>query len=195
MSSPKLEQKYSLDFNTPSASIDFSIMLNEYINTYYVPPYKELVILCIGTDRSTGDSLGPIIGHKLSNSFSNYNDVYVYGTLDDPVHAKNLKENIDFIYKSFEKPFVIAIDACLGRLDRIGYISVGKGPLSPGAGVNKKLPSIGDIHITGIVNLGGYMEYVVLQNTRLSLVMNMANVLVRSINYSLWKLNQKKLSM
>lgn len=195
MSSSILEKKYSLKFNTPRASIDFSLMLNEYINTYYVHPYKELIILCIGTDRSTGDSLGPIIGHKLSNSFSRYSDVHVYGTLDKPVHAKNLQENIAFIYKSFEKPFVIAIDACLGRLDRVGYITIGKGPLNPGAGVNKKLPSIGDLSITGIVNLSGYMEYIVLQSTRLSLVMNMADVLVRSINYSLWKLDKRKLSM
>ena len=26
---------------------------------------KKLVFLCIGTDRSTGDSLGPLIGYKL----------------------------------------------------------------------------------------------------------------------------------
>lgn len=26
---------------------------------------KEIVLLCIGSDRATGDCLGPIIGHKL----------------------------------------------------------------------------------------------------------------------------------
>ena len=26
---------------------------------------RGVVFLCIGTDRSTGDSLGPLIGHKL----------------------------------------------------------------------------------------------------------------------------------
>ncbi|MNN53765.1 hypothetical protein D3C81_1685430 [compost metagenome] len=38
------------------------------------------------------------------------------------------------------------------------------------------------MHITGIVNVGGFMEYLVLQNTRLSLVMNMADVIARGIH-------------
>ena len=28
---------------------------------------KDLIILCIGTDRSTGDSLGPLVGSRLMN--------------------------------------------------------------------------------------------------------------------------------
>ena len=66
---------------------------------------------------------------------------------------------------------VIAIDACLGVSRNVGCISVKKGPLRPGTGVNKRLPWIGDYHIIGIVNVSGFMEHVVLQNTRLSLVM------------------------
>ena len=170
-------------------------MLSKYFDLYFKPPYKELVLLCIGTDRSTGDALGPIIGDKLSHSLLKYNYIYLYGTLDEPVHAKNLKEKIEHIYNSLNNPFIIAIDACLGKADRIGYITINKCPLKPGAGVNKNLPAIGDMSITGIVNLGGYMEYLVLQNTRLSLVMRMADTLVKSIKYSIWKLHQKKLFM
>jgi hypothetical protein len=33
------------------------------------------------------------------------------------------------------------------------------------------------MHIVGVVNVGGFMEYLVLQNTRLSLVMRMAEVI------------------
>jgi hypothetical protein len=36
------------------------------------------------------------------------------------------------------------------------------------------LPEIGDLHITGVVNVSGFMEHSVLQNTRLSVVVNMA---------------------
>lgn len=100
---------------------------------------------------------------------------------------------MDHIYSSFSHPFILAIDACLGKVDRIGYITVGSGPVKPGAGVNKNLPAVGDIHITGIVNLSGYMEYLVLQNTRLSLVMKMADTLASSIKYSIWKLHQQRL--
>ncbi len=195
MSLSNLQKYNSLNINSPMASINFSIMLSKYIDLYFMPPYEELVLLCIGTDRSTGDALGPIIGHKLSHSILKYNYIHLYGTLDEPVHAKNLKEKTEYIYDFLNNPFIIAIDACLGNVDRVGYIAINKGPLKPGAGVNKNLPAVGDISITGIVNLGGYMEYLVLQNTRLSLVMRMADTLVKSIKYSIWKLHQKKLLM
>jgi len=63
----------------------------------------------------------------------------------------------------------------------IGYITVGEGPLKPGAGVNKELPQVGDAYITGVVNVGGFMEYLVLQNTRLSLVIRMADAIARGV--------------
>ena len=47
--------------------------------------FRELVFLCIGSDRITGDSLGPLIGYQLSPYCSRI--FHVYGTLDDPVHA------------------------------------------------------------------------------------------------------------
>lgn len=190
-----LETNNSLSIHSPMASINFSIMLSKYIDRYFRYPYKELVLLCIGTDRSTGDSLGPIVGHKLSHSLLKYNYVHLHGTLDEPVHAKNLQERMNSIRGSLDNPFIIAIDACLGGANRVGYIAINKGPLKPGAGVNKDLPAVGNISITGIVNLGGYMEYLVLQNTRLSLVMKMADILVQSIKYSVWKLHRGKLLM
>lgn len=140
---------------------------------------KELVIVCIGTDRSTGDSLGPLIGSKLKDmKVSNF---HIYGTLDAPVHAVNLEERITDIYKKHNLPFVIAIDACLGRSTSVGLISLVDGPVKPGAAVNKNLPPVGNIHITGIVNVGGFMEYMVLQNTRLHFVITMANIVADSI--------------
>lgn len=133
---------------------------------------RSAVILCIGTDRSTGDALGPLIGTHLSRL--NLPQLHVYGTLDEPVHATNLAENIQFIQQKFVNPFVIAVDACLGRIDSIGCITLADGPLKPGAGVHKQLPKVGEAHLTGIVNVGGFMEYMVLQNTRLNLVWRMS---------------------
>ncbi|GAB6085934.1 spore protease YyaC [Alkaliphilus crotonatoxidans] len=194
MSMLQPELKDSIDVNIPMAHIDFSMLLIDYIAHYYRLPFKELVILCIGTDRSTGDALGPLIGYKLQDSLRRYQDVYLWGTLDEPVHAKNLHDKISEIKETYQNPFIVAIDACLGRMERIGFIKIGHGPLKPGAGVNKDLPSVGDIHITGIVNLSGYMEYLVLQNTRLSLVMKMAETIAEGIKFALWKLNSKQLA-
>ncbi|WEG16976.1 spore protease YyaC [Alkalihalophilus pseudofirmus] len=136
---------------------------------------RELVIVCIGTDRSTGDSLGPLIGTKLSEK--KLQRFHVYGTLEKPVHAVNLADRLKEIEQSHYRPYILAIDACLGRVNSIGKISLANGPVQPGAAVNKQLPAVGDIHITGIVNIGGMMEYFVLQNTRLFTVMRMADTI------------------
>lgn len=150
--------------------------------------FKDIIFLCIGTDRATGDSLGPLIGHKLQNI--HYANIYVYGTLDNPVHAKNLIDTVEGIFNTHDNPFIIAIDACLGKIEHIGYISFGKGTIKPGAGVNKDLPEVGDLFITGIVNFSGVMDMIILQNTRLNLVMKMADFIVFGIKSALWKYNK-----
>lgn len=185
-------EKSSVDSNSPFARSMLSGIIYNYMEKYYNDAYEDIIILCVGTDRSTGDSLGPLTGYKLTHLPRLYPNVYVLGTLDDPVHAKNLVEKINHIYSIYNNPFVIAIDACLGRLERVGYITVAKGALKPGAGVNKDLPHIGDIHITGVVNLGGFMEYIILQNTRLSTIMRMADIISAGFITSFWKLFKEK---
>jgi putative sporulation protein YyaC len=146
------------------------------------PIGREVVVICIGSDRSTGDSLGPLTGSKLQ-SLHRY--PHVYGTLDEPVHATNLAETLDRLKRQYESPFLIAVDACLGRLDSVGCVTIGKGALKPGAAVKKELPAVGDVYVTGIVNVGGFMEHLVLQSTRLQLVMKMAETIASGIAYGL----------
>ncbi len=144
--------------------------------------HSELVLVCIGTDRSTGDALGPVIGSQIIDTIPG---LHVYGTLDEPVHAANLTEKIEIITSLHQGLTIIAVDACLGKVENVGYISAKSGPLYPGTGVNKTLPCIGDLHIIGTVNVGGFMEYLVLQNTRLSLVMNMARVISEALSLAI----------
>lgn len=148
---------------------------------------KTLIFLCIGSDRATGDCLGPIIGYKLSK-MKRYGNYCVYGTLEDPVHAKNLKDTIAMINDTYNDAFIIAIDASLGRSDHIGYITLGEGSLKPGAGVDKDLPEVGDLFITGIVNFSGMLDHMLLQTTRLNTVMSMADQICLAINYSISRL-------
>ncbi|NMB00877.1 MAG: spore protease YyaC [Firmicutes bacterium] len=149
-----------------------------------LPLRPHVDIVCVGTDRSTGDSLGPFIGSALLKQQEKGilpGHVAIHGTIHEPVHALNLSETIAHINQQNRKSTIIAIDACLGRVKNIGYISIKRGPLHPGTGVNKQLPSVGHYHIIGVVNAAGFMEHVVLQNTRLSLVLQMADVISEAL--------------
>ncbi|THF73506.1 spore protease YyaC [Cohnella fermenti] len=148
-----------------------------------LPHDRRIVVVCVGTDRSTGDSLGPLVGSSLSRDEQALFDLY--GTLDDPVHAMNLSDTLEKIARNIPHPYVIAVDACLGQVSSVGCIQLGSGPVRPGAGVNKDLPPVGDVHLTGIVNVGGFMEYFVLQNTRLNLVMKMSDIIAASIRQAI----------
>lgn len=175
----KAQSNARISIEANDAAKKFSILFYEKLLKYDLCTDRPKVVVCIGTDRSTGDSLGPLVGTKLQEK--NHSFFKVLGTLEHPVHASNLSEYIKII-EEMDNPFVVAIDACLGNIDNIGYVNIGEGALKPGAGVNKHLPAIGNIHITGIVNVGGFMEYFVLQNTRLNLVMKMANIISEGLN-------------
>ncbi|WP_108672269.1 spore protease YyaC [Peribacillus acanthi] len=151
----------------------------DLLSLFPVSRIQNVIIVCIGTDRSTGDSLGPLVGTFLSEKNPTF---HVYGTLEDPIHAVNLEERLTQIKMNHHNPFIIGVDACLGRLKNVGTVQIGEGPVKPGAGVNKELPPVGDAHITGIVNVSGFMEFFVLQNTRLNLVLKMARTIADGIH-------------
>ena len=146
---------------------------------------SHIVALCIGSDRCTGDSLGPFVGYYLSELCPG--DIPIFGTVDSPVHALNLAEITKHIYYNYNDAAVLAVDAALGKSKNVGMLEVGEGSLVPGAAVQKKLPPVGDLHITAIVNSGGCMDFAVLQTTRLSLVLKMANFIARGIYKAVYK--------
>lgn len=139
---------------------------------YYPNLSISPVILCIGTDRILGDSLGPLTGSLLQKKCAGH--AAVYGTLQEPAHALNLAQINAAIKKKHPDSPVIAIDASLGSSDQIGSVFVRAGSISPGAGVHKSLPPSGTIAITGVVNEEGLHPYLALQTARLSVVAAMA---------------------
>ncbi len=165
------ERKFSI--HQPDARQEFATAVRAVL-AEAAAAGRVIVILCIGTDRSTGDALGPLTGSRL-RALHRY--PHVFGTLDDPVHATNLPAALHDIGTTFVNPYIVAVDACLGHLESVGCVTVGRGPLRPGAAVNKELPPVGDTCITGIVNVGGFMEHLVLQSTRLNLVVKMADAI------------------
>ncbi len=177
-------EKVIFDALSDNSIYDIREILSEEL-TKVIKDNRDIVILCIGTDRSTGDSLGPLVGYKLK--FLVRDTVFIYGSLENPVHAKNISETNDLILKSHNDPYIIAIDASLGGLQNVGKVIIESKPLYPGAALNKNLPSVGDLSIVGVVNISGSLEFMVLQNTRLYIVMKLAEVISSGIYHSIIK--------
>ncbi len=173
---------YYYNCKSKTSSIHLKARLVEMLSTINIQN-QHIIILCIGSDRSTGDSLGPLIGYKLEQY--DITGITVIGTLERPVHAANLSDTLTDISRYYEAPFIIAIDASLGKKEHIGYITLGPGSLKPGLGVNKNLPEVGDIHITGIVNYSGVMDSLLLQTTRLNTIMHLADTISMALAESL----------
>lgn len=188
---PKLPPKIKHHYQEKNLYFLLGDYLSNYLELLNPGLERQTVIVCIGTDRSTGDSLGPLVGTKLLER--RLDGLIVHGTLEDPVHAANINDKMALL-KEHQDPFILAIDASLGKTESVGCITLGPGAVKPGAGVNKKLPQVGDVHFTGIVNVGGYMEYFVLQNTRLNIVMDMANTITDSIAFTWHRLQRRKKS-
>ncbi len=138
-----------------------------------------VLLLCIGTDRSTGDSLGPLIGYKLKSK--QVNQIQILGTLEKPVHALNLERTMHMIRRRYPEHVVVAVDASVGSQEHVGCITIGKGALRPGLGVCKELQAVGDIFITGTVGGCGNHDPLMLQSVRLSVVMKMADYIAGSV--------------
>ena len=172
---------YYIDSSHTDAARKLSCVLKHCLISVH-HPWEDLVFLCIGSDRITGDSLGPVCGQQLSCMTGP--GCFVYGTLSDPVHALNLTETLTTILSRHPLSLLIAIDAYLGAEHHLGFISAGTGPLLPGAGVRKELPAVGDLFITGIVNQAGMFDRFLLQTTRLSTVISLASTITRGMFYT-----------
>lgn len=134
----------------------------------------NMLFLCIGTDRSTGDSLGPLVGTMLEEA----GYPHVIGTLANPLDASNMTERLAEIPQGLK---VMAIDACLGQPASVMCFQVSNQPMEPGKSLGKQLPAVGDYSIAGIVNIDGGQKYSTLQSTSLYRVMTMAKEVAAAI--------------
>ncbi|MDQ0495047.1 spore protease YyaC [Paenibacillus brasilensis] len=127
----------------------------------------KLTFVCIGTDRSSGDSLGPLVGTMLKEQ----GFPHVIGTLTKPCDADHL---VSYLERIPQDHHVIAIDACLGQQGSTGMFLTAREPLTPARSVGLALPSVGHYSVAAIVNERSPKPYWTLQMTSLHLVMTMA---------------------
>lgn len=165
----------------------FSKKLEQFVLDYYKKNGPcPILFLCIGSDRITGDSLGPLVGYKLEKHLLDPSgrgtiNYQVIGTLSHPVHALNLKDASSVLKRQKASFLTIAIDASVGMRESCGSITLSNQPLSPGEGVHRNLPRVGHISVTGIVSDDSCDHPFRLQNIRLCSVMELADSIFQGL--------------
>lgn len=147
--------------------------------------YSDLVFLCIGTDRMTGDCFGPLVGNRIKEAIVNNNiNCTVYGDLENPLIYSDVDKSLKEISEKCKNPCIIAIDAALSKESNIGKILVRKGGLRFGEAINKGRREVGNISIKAIIGRNykrAHKNMELLQNTSLNFVMNLVDIVSEGI--------------
>ncbi len=98
-------------------------------------------VLCIGTPKVVGDSVGPRVG-SLLKAAGLPDRIKIIGCTDEPVHKRNLCDKLQLLR---DDALVICIDAAIG--EDYPLIKLRTGPMHPGAAVSDELPKLGDVSI------------------------------------------------
>lgn len=176
-------------YNNQEESIKEYITETLATKTYYARKngeYFEIVFLCIGTDKITGDCFGPLVGSKLQELLEEFNvfNISIYGSLIENVNYSNVEKIICNIKRNHVKPYIVVIDAALSKKENIGKIYINEGKTTLGKGLNKNKIEIGNLSIKAVVGkdyrLPKY-NFNVLQNISLNIVMKLATIVAEAI--------------
>ncbi|MFC4779592.1 spore protease YyaC [Paenibacillus sp. GCM10023252] len=148
------------------------------------PKRDQIQFICIGSDRSSGDSFGPLVGTMLQQR-----GWRVTGTLKQPCDAHGVEPAIAALDQD---RIIIAVDACLGK--SVGQYIMKDKPLQPGQAIGRRLPPVGHYSVAGVVNEAGPKPYWKLQTTSLYLVLQMANKVVHAVSEAWQPLDSSQLN-
>lgn len=107
------------------------------------------VIVCIGTNKISGDALGPLVGDFLVEIYDI--DAYVYGKSGGNVNGVNFSAYYAHIQSHHADSIIVAIDSCLGAKADVGKIKVTSAGVRAGGALGKNNQRIGDIGILAVV--------------------------------------------
>lgn len=153
------------------------LALARSLRTSLLRTYVRPAIVCVGSDRVAGDSLGPLTGSILQKCGA---DAFLYGTLGRTVTAREVPALASFLQKTHPKSPVLAIDAAVGNAEEVGLLKLSNAPLYPGSGTNKQLGCLGDVSILGIV-ARREEGFAALDRVRLGTVCRMAEVIAEAV--------------
>ena len=107
---------------------------------------RDIIFICIGTNKVIGDSLGPQVGEILKENLSNN---IVIGNMNKTICRKTDLIAYDSIIRN---KFVIAIDSAFSFPGLIGEIFITESPIFMGMAFDNNQGSIGNIAIKGVVS-------------------------------------------
>ncbi len=114
----------------------------------------DYTFVCIGTNRIISDSFGPRVGKKLKQVFYKNENINVYGTMENPIHLKNVEY---FLKKIENKNQIILIDSAIGRKEDIGNTYVNRGGIEIGKAFNHSIYIPANINIKTVIGAKEYM--------------------------------------
>ena len=138
---------------------------------------RPVAFACIGTDRSTGDALGPLVGQRLLklgfDPDGGHRDAR--GAAPRPQPRASACGRCG---RTRRAPSWWRSTRPSGRRRASASVNLRRGGLLPGQGVGKALPAVGELSLTATVNVqAGALDVQILQSTRLYLVQELAEMI------------------
>lgn len=155
-------------------------LIQELLDKLYYKP--KPIILCLGSEKVIADSLGPLVGYFLQEQYKI--NTFVYGSLNRAINSNNFIYYYNHILLKHKNQPILVIDASLGALEKLGTIQI------KNSGIvfanNKYAKQVGDVSITGIVLPEGLHCKLLLKQTKLAFIYNMAQE-IASVIYHTYK--------
>lgn len=132
----------------------------------------NILFLCIGSEKISGDSLGPMVGTLLKEK---HKVPYpVIGTEEHPVNGVNIGRYKEHIKKYFPTHKIVAIDAALGEKTDLFQVRFREGGVKAGGAIGANNTLIGDIGVLGVVGEKGGNAMQTLLDASFPSVLNLA---------------------
>ena len=98
-------------------------------------------VICIGTTKVVGDSVGPRVG-SLLKAAGLPDRIKIIGCADEPVHRGNL---VSMLMNLRNDALLVCVDAAVSN--NFPAINIRTGPMQPGVAVSDELPKLGDVSV------------------------------------------------
>ena len=101
----------------------------------------KIDVICIGTTKVVGDSVGPRVG-SLLKAAGLPDRIKIIGCTDEPVYRGNLAS---MLMNLRNDALLVCVDAALSN--NFPAINIRTGPMHPGEAVSNELPKLGDVSV------------------------------------------------